>query len=166
VLLEDQDRSRWDAARIAEGTALVDRALAARRPGQYQIQAAIAAVHDAALTPDATDWREIVALYRALLAFVPTPVVELNLAVAVAMSDGPAFGLAMMDALFDDGALASYPYLHAGRADLLRRLGRWSEAIDAYGRALDLTENSPERDFLERRIGEMHESASRGSRLD
>ncbi len=166
ILLADQDRSLWDAERIAEGLALVDVAVAARRPGQYQLQAAIAALHDAAPTSEATDWHEIVGLYRALLVYLPTPIVELNLAVAVAMADGPAFGLAMMDGLFDDGALAAYPYLHAGRADLLRRLGRWSEAITAYQRALELTDNGPERTFLEGRVEEVYVAASRESRPD
>ena len=151
VLLEDQDRSRWDTARISEGRELVARALGARRVGPYQIQAAIAALHDEAPSWGETDWQQIVELYRALLAVERSPVVELNLAVAVAMADGPAVGLAMIDGLAADGVLEEYPYLHAARADLLRRLGRRSEAATAYRRAADLTTNHAERAFLERR---------------
>ena len=155
VLLEDQDRSRWDRARIAEGSALVERALRLGRPGPYQLQAAIAALHDEADSAATTDWPQIAALYQALRRLEPSPVVELNLAVAVAMADGPATGLAMMDGLVADGSLAGYPYLHAARADLLRRLGRWSEAASAYRRALALTDNRPERSFLERRLAQV-----------
>ncbi len=155
VLLEDQDRSSWDRDRISEGTALVRQALIAGRPGPYQLQAAIAALHDAATTPEATDWPQIAALYRALVRLDPSPVVELNLAVAVAMTDGPATGLAMMDGLLAGEALDGYPYLHAARADMLRRLARWTEAAEAYGRALELTANVSERSFLERRIAEV-----------
>lgn len=165
VLLEDQDRSRWDASRIAEGTALVERALLVGRPGPYQLQAAIAALHDEAATPDATDWPQIASLYLALMERDPSPVVELNLAVAVAMAAGPETGLAMMDGIAAGGALETYPYLHAGRADLLRRLGRWSEASVAYRRALELTANGPERAFLERRLVEVAaEAAADGTR--
>jgi RNA polymerase sigma-70 factor, ECF subfamily len=152
VLLEDQDRSRWDAARIGEGRDLVASALTARRVGPYQIQAAIAALHDEAPSWAATDWRQIVELYRALLVIEPSPVIELNLGVAVAMAEGPAVGLAMIDGLAADGSLADYPYLHAARGDLLRRLERWSEAAVAYRRAADLTENQTERAFLHRRL--------------
>ena len=159
VLLDEQDRTRWDAARIAEGSALVERALRAGRPGPYQLQAAIAALHDEAATPRATDWPQIASLYLALARRDPSPVVELNLAVAVAMADGPATGLAMMDGLAASGALDCYPYLHAARADMLRRLERRSEAADAYRRALDLTGNAAERAFLERRLREMAEPA-------
>ena len=155
VLLEDQDRSRWDRERIAEGERLIDTAMRAGRPGPYQLQAAIAALHDDATTPDDTDWAQIAELYRALLRMTPTPVVELNLAAAVAMADGPEIGLAMMDGLVADGSLDDYPYLHAARADLLRRLGRRSEAATAYRRALELTGNGPERDFLEGRLGDV-----------
>ena len=155
VLLEAQERTRWDAGRIAEGRQLLERALAAGAPGPYQIQAAIAALHDEASTPEATDWAQIAALYRALLRLTPSPVVELNLAVAVAMADGPAIGLAMMDGLVADGRLERYPYLHSARADMLRRLGRRSEAADAYRLALGLTTNRLERDFLERRLAEV-----------
>jgi RNA polymerase sigma-70 factor (ECF subfamily) len=155
VLLEDQDRSRWDAGRIAEGTGLVERALRIGRPGPYQLQAAIAALHDEAATPDATDWPQIASLYLALMERDPSPVVELNLAVAVAMAAGPETGLAMMDGIAAGGSLEAYPYLHAGRADLLRRLGRWTEASVSYRRALELTTNRPERAFLERRLAEV-----------
>ena len=160
VLLEAQDRTRWDAARIAEGRQLLERALAAGEPGPYQIQAAIAALHDEASGPEATDWAQIAALYRALLRMTPSPVVELNLAVALAMADGPAIGLAMMDGLAADGRLERYPYLHSARADMLRRLGRRSEAAAAYRRALDLTANRLERDFLERRLTEVSASGA------
>jgi RNA polymerase sigma-70 factor (ECF subfamily) len=155
VLLDDQDRSRWDVARIAEGRALVERAVTARRPGPYQIQAAIAALHDEAATPGDTDWPQIAALYGALQRLTPSPVVELNWAAAVAMADGPAIGLAMMDGIAASGELDTYPYLHAARADLLRRLERWSEAETAYRRALDLTSNGAERAFLEGRLTEL-----------
>lgn len=155
VLLDDQDRGRWDAERIAEGRALVAAALAERRPGPYQLQAAIAALHDEATTPAETDWVQIATLYRTLQRLVPTPVVELNLAAAVAMADGPAVGLAMMDGIAASGELDSYPYLHAARADLLRRLERWSEAESAYVRSLELTTNGAERSFLERRRTEV-----------
>jgi RNA polymerase sigma-70 factor, ECF subfamily len=152
VLLEDQDRSRWDGGPIAEGQALMERAIACRRPGPYQIQAAIAALHDEARSWTQTDWRQIVELYRRLLAMDPSPVVELNLGVAVAMADGPPVGLAMIDGLAATGALDTYPYLHAARADLLRRLGRRSEAAAAYRTALGLTDNGAERAFLQRRL--------------
>jgi RNA polymerase sigma-70 factor (ECF subfamily) len=155
VLLEDQDRTRWDQARIAEGRALVERVLPMGRVGPYQLQAAIAALHDEAIDAAATDWAQIAALYLALVRLDPSPVVRLNHAVAVAMADGPAIGLAMMDGLEDEGSLASYPYLHAGRADLLRRLGRRSEAGAAYRHALTLTTNRAERTYLERRLGEV-----------
>ena len=164
VLLADQDRSRWDQAAIAEGRALVDRAVAAGRPGPYQVQAAIAVLHDEAPTPADTDWAEIAALYHSLMRMTPSPVVELNLAAAVAMADGPAIGLAMMDGLAATGALETYPYLHAARADLLRRLERWSEAATAYRRALALTTNAPERAFLEGRLREVETRAGGVSR--
>ncbi len=155
ILLEDQDRSRWDAARIAEGQAIVERVLPLGRVGPYQLQAAIAALHDEASGPDVTDWPQIAGLYLALTRLDSSAVVALNHAVAVAMAEGPAVGLAMMDGLDADGSLASYPYLPAARADLLRRLGRWSEAATAYGRALELTANRAERAFLERRLAEV-----------
>ena len=152
VLLEDQDRSRWDARLIAEGRALVERALRTRRFGAYSVQAAIAAVHASASTAQATDWRQIVALYNALLAINPSPVVELNRAVAVAMRDGPAAGLSLIDAILGRGDLAGYHLAHAARADLLRRLGRGDEARAAYERALGLAQQEPERRFLMKRL--------------
>jgi RNA polymerase sigma-70 factor (ECF subfamily) len=155
VLLEDQDRDRWDAERIEEGRRLVADALRAGRAGPYQIQAAIAALHDEAPTWAATDWPQIAGLYRRLVAVDPSPVIELNLAVAVAMAEGPAIGLAMMDGIAAAGGLDDYPYLHAGRADLLRRLDRRSEAAEAYRRALALTDNRAEQAFLERRLAEL-----------
>ena len=161
VLLDDQDRSRWDRAMIGEGRELVERALLARRPGPYQLQAAIAALHDEAETPGATDWPQIALLYRELMAFAPSPVVELNLAVAVAMSDDPAVGLAMVDGLVADGRLDDYIYLHATRADLLRRLDRRSEAATAYRRALALATNATERRFLEGRLSEVEAAGER-----
>jgi RNA polymerase sigma-70 factor (ECF subfamily) len=123
--------------------------------GPYQLQAAIAALHDEATDAGATDWGQIAALYRALVRLDPSPVVRLNHAVAVAFADGPAVGLALMDGLADEGALADYPYLHAARADLLRRMGRHTEAASAYRQALALTANRPERTYLERRLGEV-----------
>ena len=163
MLLEDQDRSRWEAERIREGGALVERALRRGRPGSYQLQAAIAAVHDEAATATDTDWPQIAVLYEALRRHDPSPVVELNLAVAVAMADGPATGLAMIDGLAAGGALDGYPYLHAARADLLRRLARWSESAGAYRRALGLTANAAERDFLEGRLREVEGRAGGGA---
>ena len=155
VLLEDQDRSLWDTGRIAEGGELLERAMRMRRPGPYQLQAAIAAVHDAALTDGSTDWRQIAALYGSLALATGSPVVEPNRAVAIAMADGPAVGLALVEQIADSGQLAEYPYLHAARADLLRRLGRSEEAVSAYRRALELTSNDKERGFLDRRIREL-----------
>ena len=162
VLLDDQDRSRWDATRIAEGQALVQDALAEGRPGAYQVQAAIAALHDEAASPADTDWPQIASLYATLQRMSPSPVVELNLAAAVALADGPAIGLAMMDGIAASGDLEDYPYLHSARADLLRRLERWSEAAAAYRRALALTTNAPERHFLEGRLAEVGQRASGG----
>jgi len=159
VLLEDQDRSRWDRAEIDEGQALLDRALRIRRAGPYQVQAAIAALHDTATTASATDWREIAALYGRLAELAPSPVIELNRAVAIAMAEGPAAGLGILDTLDGDERLAGYAYFHAARADLLRRLGRRPEAAAAYQAALALTSNQVERAFLARRIHEL-ETAS------
>ena len=166
ILLEDQDRSRWDRQRIDEGQSLVRRALELGRPGPYQVQAAIAALHDEAATASETDWSQIVDLYRALRAMTPSPVVELNLAVAVAMADGPALGLAMMDGIAGSGDLDRYSYLHAARADLLRRLQRWSEAEIAYRRALELTTNGAEREYLERRLRDVAAARTRERRPD
>jgi RNA polymerase sigma-70 factor (ECF subfamily) len=156
ILLEDQDRGRWDRSQIVEGQALVERALRTGRPGAYQLQAAIAAIHDQAPSADLTEWAEIVRLYDALLQVAPTPIVELNRAAALAMATGPdagpAAGLAIMDRLLAEGALDDYPYLHAGRADLLRRLARPDEAATAYEQALALTTNKAEKAFLAGRL--------------
>jgi RNA polymerase sigma-70 factor, ECF subfamily len=155
ILLDDQDRSLWDGKQIAEGSALVERALASRRFGPYTLQAAIAAVHANSPSAGATDWAGIVAFYDALQSAEPSPVVELNRAVAVAMRDGPAAGLALIDGLLADGALANYHLAHAARADLCRRLGRPAEARKSYERALSLAQQEPERRFLERRLAEL-----------
>jgi len=155
IVLEEQDRSLWDHGQIDEGIGLVRRALAARRPGPYAIQAAIAAVHAEAASTGDTDWGEIVALYDALHRFVPSPVVELNRAVAVAMRDGPAAGLPLVDAILDRGDLQEYRLAHAARADLCRRLGRADEARASYERALALTRQEPERRFIARRLAEL-----------
>jgi RNA polymerase sigma-70 factor (ECF subfamily) len=152
VLLDEQDRSRWDRAQISEGLALVRRALASRRFGPYTLQAAIAAVHAEAPTADATDWARIVGTYDLLLEAEPTPVIELNRAAAVAMRDGPAAGLALVDAILARGELNDYQPAHAARADLCRRLGRVREARIAYVRALELTNQAAARRFLERRL--------------
>jgi RNA polymerase sigma-70 factor (ECF subfamily) len=157
VLLEDQDRSRWDRGQIAEGAALVEAALRAggRAPGPYALQAAIAAVHAQAPTAAATDWAQIAALYGVLARVHPTPVVELNRAVAVAMADGIERGLALVEELDHRGELASYHLLPAARAELLRRLGRHAEAAGSYRRALALVSNETERRHLERRLREI-----------
>jgi RNA polymerase sigma-70 factor (ECF subfamily) len=155
VLLEEQDRGLWDADQIAAGSALVEQALASRRFGPYTLQAAIAAVHCEAPTAEATDWRQIVALYDVLHRANPSPVVELNRAVAVAMRDGPADGLALIDGILDRGDLQDYHLAHAARADLLRRLGRTQEARRAYQRTLKLVSQEPERRFIERRLAEL-----------
>ena len=155
VLLADQDRSLWNREQIAEGKALVERALASRRFGPYALQAAIVAVHAEAPTADATDWAQIVGLYDALARLEPSPVVELNRAVAVAMRDGPAAGLALIDAILERGDLTDYYLAHSSRAELCRRLGRTAEARAAYERALALTRQEPERRFLERRLGDL-----------
>jgi RNA polymerase sigma-70 factor, ECF subfamily len=152
VLLDDQDRSRWDRGKIDEGHRVLERALSLRRPGPYQVQAAIAALHAQASTPEETDWTQIAALYGALARDDPSPIVELNRAVAVAMAEGPAHGLDLVDRI--DG-LERYHLLHAARADLLRRLGRTEEAAEAYERALRLTTNPAERSFLRRRLAEV-----------
>jgi RNA polymerase sigma-70 factor (ECF subfamily) len=152
VLLDDQDRSLWDRRMIAEGGALVERALAAGRVGPYTLQAAIAAAHARAEAPAATDWPEIVSLYDVLERVTPSPVVSLNRAAAVAMRDGPAAGLALIDAILARGDLADYHLAHSARAELCRRLGRKAEARASYERALELTRQEPERRFLERRL--------------
>jgi RNA polymerase sigma-70 factor (ECF subfamily) len=155
VLLDDQDRSRWDRERIREGAALVERALRMRAPGPYQLPAAIAALHDRAATPDATDWPQIAALYGELERRTPSPVVALNHAVAVAMAEGIETGLARIEQIAASGVLEDYPYLHAARADLLRRLARFDDARAAYERALGLTANAAERRYLRRRLAEV-----------
>ena len=155
ILLEDQDRLLWDRDMIEEGTALVERALATRRIGPYTLQAAISAVHAGALRADATDWAQIVGLYDVLVQVEPSPVVELNRAVAIAMRDGPAAGLALVDAILARGELSDYRLAHAARADLCRRLGRTAQARESYRRALELTRLEPERRFLERRLAEL-----------
>ena len=152
VLLDDQDRSLWDRGQIAEGVALVERALAARRVGPFVLQAAIAAVHAEAAKPAATDWAEIVGLYDVLLRVEPSAVAELNRAAAVAMRDGPEAGLALIDAILARGELGGYHLAHSARGELLRRLGRRDEAIAAYRRALEITTQDPERRLLEKRL--------------
>ena len=158
ILLEEQDRSRWDAAAIAEGAELVDAALQQGRPGPYQLQAAIAHLHCAAPDFGATDWPQIVALYTGLLRHSPSPIVRLNRAVAIAMAVGPDAGLKEMSALSDD--LEGYHLYHSARADLLRRLDRRDAAADAYRAALRLTDNEPERRLLERRLAEVTSEVS------
>ena len=154
LLLAEQDRGEWDRAMIAEGAALVPGALRGGYPGRFALQAAIAALHAEAPSYQQTDWRQIVELYGVLLGVWQSPVVALNRAVAVAMADGPQAGLAEIEELERDGRLADYRYLPAAKADLLRRLGRRQEAADTYRRALELTMNAAERDFLSRRIAE------------
>jgi RNA polymerase sigma-70 factor (ECF subfamily) len=155
VLLEDQDRARWNRAQIAEGAALVERALASRRFGPYTLQAAISAVHAQAQDAARTDWEQIVGLYDVLLRVEPSPVVELNRAVAVAMRSGPQAGLALVDALLARGELADYRLAHAARADLYRRLGRKPEARQSYEKALALTHGEAEQRFLKKRLAEV-----------
>jgi len=155
ILLDEQDRSAWNREQIAEGAALVRRALASRRFGPYTLQAAIAAVHAEAPSPEATDWGQIVALYDVLLRADPSPIVELNRAAAIAMRDGPAAGLGIVDAILARGELADYQLAHAAQADFLRRLGRFDESRTAYERALALTRQEPQRRFIERRLAEI-----------
>jgi RNA polymerase sigma-70 factor (ECF subfamily) len=155
VLLEEQDRGKWDADQIAEGLRLVEDALIHGAKGPYALQAAIAALHARATRASETDWYQIAALYELLLQVQPTPVIELNRAVAVAMSQGPAEGLQLLDALEERRALSGYYLLPSARADLLRRMERWEEAEGAYQRALSLVGNGAERRFLERRVSEM-----------
>lgn len=152
VLLEDQDRSLWDRELIVEGQSLVERALSTRRFGAYTVQAAIAAVHAIAPSADQTDWRQIVALYDALLSINPSPVIELNRAVAVAMRDGPEAGLILIDAILTRGDLTDYHLSHAARAELCRRAGRRDEARHAFQQAIALARQEPERRFLTRRM--------------
>jgi RNA polymerase sigma-70 factor, ECF subfamily len=155
VLLDQQDRSLWNRAEIAEGSALVERALSSRRIGPYALQAAIAAVHAEAPSSAATDWSEIVGLYDVLFRIDPSPVVELNRAVAIAMRDGPEAGLALVESILARGELTEYHLAHAARADLCRRLGRRDDARASYQRALGLARQAPERRFLERRLAEL-----------
>jgi RNA polymerase sigma-70 factor, ECF subfamily len=155
ILLPDQDRALWNREQIAEGAVLVQHLLSARRLGPYTLQAAIAAVHAEARTAAATDWDQIVRLYDVLVQATPSPVVELNRAVAVAMRDGPEAGLALIDAILARGELANYHLAHSARADLCRRVGKTAEARASYKRAITLTRQEPERRFLERRLGEL-----------
>jgi len=157
VLLDDQDRSLWSREQIAEGTALVERALASRRIGPYTLQAAIAAVHAEAPAAAVTDWAQIVGLYDVLVRAEPSPVVELNRAAAVAMRDGPAAGLALIDAILARGDLADYPLAHSARAELCRRLEKTGDARASYERALALTRQEPQRRFLERRLADLRD---------
>lgn len=158
VVLDQQDRAQWNRAQIEDGATLIRRALASRRFGPYTIQAAIAAVHSEARTPAATDWAQIVGLYDVLLRLEPSPIVELNRAVAVAMRDGPAAGLALIDGLLAQGDLADYRLAHAARADLCRRLGRTVDARHAYEKALALTRQETEQRFLKKRLAELVDS--------
>jgi RNA polymerase sigma-70 factor (ECF subfamily) len=155
VLLEDQNRELWNRSQIDEGTALVERSLATRRFGAYTLQAAIAAVHATAASPADTDWTEIVGLYDVLAQIEPSPVIDLNRAVAVAMRDGPEAGLTLIDTILKRGDLGNYYLAHAARADMCRRLNRIEDARESYRRALKLTESEPERRFLERRLAEV-----------
>jgi RNA polymerase sigma-70 factor (ECF subfamily) len=155
ILLDNQDRSLWDREQIAEGTALAQRALSSGSIGPYTVQAAISAVHASASNAAATDWAQIVGLYDLLARVTPSPIVELNRAVAVAMRDGPSAGLELIDAILARGDLADYHLAHAARADLCRRLGRTAEAQTSYQQALALTRQEPERRFLEGRLAEL-----------
>ena len=163
VTLEEQDRKRWHLGQIAEGVAILDRAMELRRSGSYQLQAAIAALHAQAETPEATDWAQIAALYGGLMRIQPSAVVELNRAAAIAMADGPEAGLALLDELAGRQELARYHLLHSARADLLRRAGRPREAGEAYRRALELCSNPVERHYLERRLDEVVNERPGGS---
>ena len=155
ILLEDQDRSLWNRAQIEEGTAVLEKALHMKQPGPYQIQAAISALHAEAKTAAATDWLQIALLYEALYQFTPSPIVQLNHAVAVAMAEGPMRGLALLDGLQDTAVLQNYHLYHAARADLLRRAGWFDEAAEAYAVAVELTQNEVEQNYLRKRLAEM-----------
>jgi RNA polymerase sigma-70 factor (ECF subfamily) len=155
ILLDNQDRALWNREQIAEGVALVEKALNSRRFGAYTLQAAIAAVHAEAESAAATDWRQIVVLYNQLVRIQPSPVVHLNRAVAIAMRDGPEVGLAHIDAVLEHGGLANYYLAHSARADMCRRLGRTAEARSSYEKALALTQQGPERQFLQERIRQL-----------
>ena len=158
VLLEDQDRSRWDSGKIEEGLSILEHALHMRQPGPYQVQAAISALHAQAKHPEDTDWSQIAALYDALMRMTPSPIIELNRAVAIAMADGPLQGLALLDRSNLGKELSDYYLFHAARADLLRRAGRMNNARDAYMQALKLCQNERERAFLNRRLTEVTQS--------
>jgi RNA polymerase sigma-70 factor, ECF subfamily len=160
VLLDEQDRTLWNQEQITEGRLLVERALRSRRVGPYTVQAAIAAVHTDAPNAADTDWPQIVGLYDVLMRMDPSPVVELNRAVAVAMRDGPEAGLTLIDRIFERGELLDYGLAHAARADLCRRLGRMIDAQRSYVRALELTRQEPDRRFLERRLAELGRGSS------
>ena len=155
ILLENQDRSLWNREQIAEGVAWLEKALNSRRFGPYTLQAAIAAVHAEAESTAATDWRQIVALYDQLVRIQPSPVVYLNRAVAIGLRDGPEAGLAHIDAVLEDGELANYYLAHSARADMCRRLGRTAEARSSYEKAFSLTQQEPERQFLQERIRQL-----------
>jgi RNA polymerase sigma-70 factor (ECF subfamily) len=155
IPLEEQDRSQWDHEMIRDGTEILHEAIALRKPGQYQLQAAIAAIHANSPTAAETDWSEIAALYQRLLELMPSPIVALNYAVALALSEGLEQGLTEIDHLGESTQLESYYLFHAARADILRRLGRRDEAAKSYNQAIDLTENSVERAFLQRRISSL-----------
>ena len=157
ILLENQDRALWNREQIAEGVALVEKALNSRRFGAYTLQAAIAAVHAEAESVAATDWRQIVAIYDQLARIQPSPVVHLNRAVAIGLRDGPEAGLAHIDAVLAHGELANYYLAHSARAEMCRRLGRTAEARSSYEKALALTQQEPERQFLQERIRQLKE---------
>jgi RNA polymerase sigma-70 factor (ECF subfamily) len=158
LLLDEQDRTRWNRNLIAEGVGLVERAMRSRRFGPYTLQAAIAAVHAEASDPAATDWGEIVGLYDVLLRADPSPVIELNRAAAIAMRDGPAAGLGLIEEILARGDLQEYQLAHSARAELCRRLGRTTDALESYQRALTLTQQEPQRRFIERRLAELGSS--------
>ena len=160
VLMDDQDRSLWDREMIRRGRDLVDRAFASRRIGSYTLQAAIAALHAEAPTHEATNWAEIAGLYEILRRADPSPVVELNRTVALAMRDGPEAGLEAIDAILSRGDLLDYHLAHSARADFCRRLGRREEARRSYSRALELVRSEPQRRFLEKRILDLDKPAS------
>jgi RNA polymerase sigma-70 factor (ECF subfamily) len=155
ILLENQDRSLWNPAQIDEGKAFVEKALVSQTIGAYTIQAAIAAVHAEASSAYATDWEQIVALYDLLLQVEPSPIVQLNRAVAVAMRDGPLAGLQLIDTILNQGKLADYHLAHAARADLCRRLGKTADAKTSYQQALAIVRQEPERRFLEKRLAQL-----------
>ena len=163
ILLENQDRSLWNREQIAEGVALLQKALNSRRFGSYTLQASIAAVHAQAESVAATDWRQIVALYNQLVRIQPSPVVQLNRAVAIAMRDGPEVGLTHIDAVLEHGEMSNYYLAHSARADMCRRLGRTAEARSSYEKALALTQQEPERQFLQERIRQLKQKVSGGA---